>query len=198
MTRPVQNCALLLASLVLAGCANQSYVALLENDDGTTGKVQITTPYGSTLLNSPRQATRIDGPSGETYIATPEKLNKDFGVAMKAAPAKPVTYLLYFDLGGSTLTPESEAEVAKILDAIGTRSVPDVSVIGHTDTVGDDGANEALALERARFVTGLIAAGNKIDPAKIVVESHGKRNLLVPTPDNTEEVRNRRVEVTIR
>jgi outer membrane protein OmpA-like peptidoglycan-associated protein len=31
-----------------------------------------------------------------------------------------------------------------------------------------------------------------------VVESHGKRNLLVPTPDNTEEVRNRRVEVTIR
>jgi len=32
----------------------------------------------------------------------------------------------------------------------------------------------------------------------VVVESHGKRNLLVPTPDETPEPRNRRVEITIR
>lgn len=198
MTHLTRSHALLLASLMLAGCANQSYVALLENDDGTTGKVQITTPQGATLLASPREAARITGPSGETFIATPEKLDKDFGVAIKAAPTKPVTFLLYFEMGGATLTPESEADVAKILDVISARTVPDVSVIGHTDTVGDDAANEALALERAKLVSGLIVAANKIDPARIVVESHGEKNLLVPTPDNTEEVRNRRVEVTIR
>ena len=30
------------------------------------------------------------------------------------------------------------------------------------------------------------------------ITSHGERNLLVPTPDNTAEPRNRRVEVTVR
>jgi outer membrane protein OmpA-like peptidoglycan-associated protein len=32
----------------------------------------------------------------------------------------------------------------------------------------------------------------------ISVESHGEGNLLVRTPDNTAEERNRRVEITIR
>jgi peptidoglycan-associated lipoprotein len=183
---------------LLAGCANPSYVALLDNGDGTTGKVQISTPYGTTQLDKPRQGTRFTGPTGETFEVTQDKLNKDFGAAMAASPKKPVSFLLYFEVGGAKLSAESEADLVKILEEVNTRQVPDISVIGHTDTLGDDAANEKLGLERARFVAELINRDNKIDVAKIAIESHGEKNLLVPTPDNTDEPRNRRVEVTIR
>jgi outer membrane protein OmpA-like peptidoglycan-associated protein len=34
--------------------------------------------------------------------------------------------------------------------------------------------------------------------AVMAIESHGERNLLVPTPDDTAEPGNRRVEITLR
>ena len=189
---------LALIVLAVAGCANPSYVALLDNGDGTTGRVQATTPKGTTLLDKPRQATRFAGPSGESFEISQEKLSKDFGAALAASPKKPVTFLLYFETGGGKLSAESEAHIPKILDEVAARPVPDISVIGHTDTAGDDAANEKLGLERARLVAELIIRNNKMAATKISVESHGEKNPLVPTPDNTNEPRNRRVEVTIR
>jgi outer membrane protein OmpA-like peptidoglycan-associated protein len=57
--------------------------------------------------------------------------------------------------------------------------------------------NEALSLKRAQAVADLIQSkGLRVE--ELTVESHGERNLLVPTPDETPEPRNRRVEVTIR
>jgi len=187
-----------LTGVLVSGCANPSYVALLDNGDGTTGKVQAVTPYGTTQLDKPRQATRFLGPVGETFEISQDKLNKDFGAALAASPKKPVTFLLYFETGGAKLSAESEADLRKILEEVAARPVPDISVIGHTDTAGDDAANEKLGLERALFVAELINRDNKIEAAKIAVGSHGEKNLLVPTPDNTDEPRNRRVEVTIR
>ena len=37
-----------------------------------------------------------------------------------------------------------------------------------------------------------------LDAKLIEIESHGERDLLRKTPDNTAEPRNRRVEITIR
>jgi len=39
---------------------------------------------------------------------------------------------------------------------------------------------------------------NRLHVIHITIESHGEKNPLVPTPDDTEEPRNRRVEVTVR
>ena len=72
-----------------------------------------------------------------------------------------------------------------------------MSVIGHSDTVGKPDLNEALSLKRAQAVAELLKGrGLKVDA--LTVESHGERNLLVPTPDETPEPRNRRVEISIR
>ena len=117
---------------------------------------------------------------------------------LAASPIKPVSFLLYFQVGGAKLTAESEADIGKIAEELGKRPVPDISVIGHTDTAGDDEANEKLGLQRATAIAALISSGTKIEAGKISVESHGEKNLLVPTPDNTNEPRNRRVEVTVR
>jgi outer membrane protein OmpA-like peptidoglycan-associated protein len=54
-----------------------------------------------------------------------------------------------------------------------------------------------LSLKRAQTVADLIRSQG-LHVEALVVESHGKRNLLIPTPDETPEPRNRRVEITIR
>ena len=67
----------------------------------------------------------------------------------------------------------------------------------YTDAKGSDAYNDALSLRRAQRIRAeLIRLG--IDPARIAAEGRGKRELLVPTPDNQAEPRNRRVEVEVR
>jgi peptidoglycan-associated lipoprotein len=173
-----------------------SYVVLLDNDDGSIGKVLLTTPAGTTLLERNRQGANLAGPAGQTYDVSQEKIDRDFGAALAAAPNRP--FLLYFEIGGAKLTAESERLLPQIFDALTLRTAPDVSVIGHTDTAADDATNEKLGLERAKLVAALIMGRISIEASKVAIDSHGEKNLLIATADNTPEPRNRRVEVTIR
>jgi len=75
--------------------------------------------------------------------------------------------------------------------------VPDVLVIGHTDTVGSDQANDALGQQRADIVrAALIRLGVPADDIRAL--SRGKRNLAVPTANGVAEPLNRRVEIIVR
>ena len=205
--RTMARCAgLAAAALALFACASpppappppESYVVLLSESDGSTGKVQLTTRAGVTVLDQNRQGSNFAGPAGQTYAVSQEKIDNDFGSALAATPQQPLTFLLYFEVGGAKLNPDSEAVLPQIFRAINVRAAPDISVVGHTDTMGDDATNERLGLERARLVAALITASSRIDASKVAIESHGEKNLLVPTPDGTSEARNRRVEVTVR
>ncbi len=183
--------------LFLSGCANQSYVVLLPNDDGTIGKVFVTGNKGTTLLEKNQDGVLIDSPAGQSFIVSKDKITKDFGIALAATPEKPLVFLLYFETGGTKLTSESRADIPRIMAEINRRPAPDFSIIGHTDTVGSDDDNVALGLKRARFVAELFD-GAKIARDRINVASHGEKNLLIPTRDNTPEPRNRRVEASVR
>ncbi len=187
----------LLIVLALGGCAAESYVVLVPNDDGSLGKVLVSGRNGATLLEKSREGTLIGGEKGATFIVSEEKIARDFGAALAASPKKPRSFSLYFESGGARLTAQSQAEIPAILDEIASRAAPDVSIIGHTDTVGGDEENTRLGLTRARFVGELIKDA-KIPADRVSLESHGKKNLLVATPDNTAEPLNRRVEVTVR
>jgi outer membrane protein OmpA-like peptidoglycan-associated protein len=75
--------------------------------------------------------------------------------------------------------------------------VPDVLVVGHTDKVGSDAANDLLSRQRAEVVRkALIARG--IAPENVVAVGRGKREPVVPTADGVAEARNRRVEILVR
>ena len=63
--------------------------------------------------------------------------------------------------------------------------------------MGDPRANLALGLKRAISVRDILVEAG-LAPSTIEVTSHGEADLLVKTPDNTPEPRNRRVEITVR
>lgn len=202
MTRILMKTGLaVLVLLFVAGCATapapKSYVVLMDNADGTAGKVSVSGAKGEVLLDKPRTGADLDGSTPTPYAVGEDRIRRDFGEALAARPPLPVSFMLYYRAGGTVLTGESQALIPAILEATRTRPAPDVSVIGHTDTVGNSEANEKLALQRAQSVAETIRkAGLQVQD--LTIASHGERNLLVSTPDNTPEPRNRRVEVTVR
>jgi outer membrane protein OmpA-like peptidoglycan-associated protein len=106
-------------------------------------------------------------------------------------------FTLYFVEGKDEFTDESKRTLDGVLAAIASRPVPDLVVIGHTDTVGSDAFNDTLSRQRAEVVrTSLLARGIAAD--RIAVVGRGKREPIVPTADGVAEPRNRRVEIQVR
>ena len=173
-----------------------SYVVLLPSPDGTVGQVVVEGSRGAQILQQAQLGTTLDG-GDAPFVVSAEQLQRDFGAAMAARPPLPEHFLLYFQMGGSDLAPESRAQLPRIVERARARIALDMSVIGHSDTQGRADANEALALRRAGDVAQQLRRLGLQD-AVLSVESHGERNLLVATPDETPEPRNRRVEITLR
>jgi OmpA-OmpF porin, OOP family len=205
---------LLLSGLVLAGavaCATPTppppppppapradLVVLLPSHDGAVGAVVVQEGGREVVLNT-AYASAKTGPGGrlEPGQATPDDVKSIFADALSAEPPRPVTFILYFIEATDQFTPESQALVDQVLVAIASRPAPELTVAGHTDTVGTVQFNDALSLRRAERVRALLIARG-IAPDSINAIGRGKRELRVPTPDGTPEPRNRRVEITVR
>jgi len=174
-------------------------VLLPDPDTGTTGRVRVFNDYGSVDLSNPREVTRSNGaakPAVATTLSEAEVMRL-FGDALAALPPAPRHFTLYYKFESDELTDESRALVPEVLSAVKALAVPEVVVIGHTDTMGEARANVALGLRRANSVRNLLVEAG-LPESTVEVASHGEADLLIKTPDNTPEPRNRRVEITVR
>ena len=185
------------ACIAATGCASKSYVVLVESPDGSTGAIIVDSGRGGQLVNRKNQGVAMDGWDSTPFDADAAHLQADFAAAREAQPVLPARYQFYFDMGSTSLTAESAGFIPAVLDDVRGRGAAAVSIIGHTDTVGDDAFNEKLGLVRALSIAALLRQTG-LQALELSVVSHGKRNLLVPTEDNVPEPRNRRVEVNIR
>jgi outer membrane protein OmpA-like peptidoglycan-associated protein len=134
---------------------------------------------------------------GAVTVISDADVTRLFAGALAALPPEPKHFTLYFKFESDTLTDESNEKVPEILNAARQLSVPEVVVVGHTDTLGDAKANVALGLKRAMSVRNvLVEAG--VAPVLIEVASHGEADQLIKTGNNVAEPRNRRVEISVR
>ena len=163
------------------------------------GRLVVTTPAGSVELTQARESTLVPGGGapGAVVVLSEDEIQRLFGPALALMPPATQHFNLYFDLGGDQLTSESQAMLAEVTAQVRGRVAIDVTVIGHTDTTGDIASNAALGLRRATLIRDLLIQAG-LDGTVVDVRSHGESDPVVPTPDNTAEARNRRVEVTIR
>jgi hypothetical protein len=174
-------------------------VLLPDPETGVTGRIHVSNGLGAVDLSAPRTAIRVtgDAPPGSLSTMSDDDVQRVFGAALAALPPAPRHFTLQFRFESDTLTAESIAVVPEILQSVKALPVPEVVIVGHTDTMGDRKANVALGLKRANSVREILATAG-LARATIEVASHGEGDLLVKTPDNTPEPRNRRVDITVR
>jgi outer membrane protein OmpA-like peptidoglycan-associated protein len=182
--------------ICLAACSTGT-VVLLPEKNGRDSAVVVRQADKEVVLNQPYAAARQTASGPQAYTSTLQEVQAAFGAALAAQPMRPTQFTLYFIEGKDEFTDESRQIVDSVFSEIAKRPVPDVQVIGHTDAVGNDQYNDALAQQRADTVrTALVRRG--IAPENIVALSRGKREPVVPTPDGVAEPRNRRVEIIVR
>jgi outer membrane protein OmpA-like peptidoglycan-associated protein len=113
-----------------------------------------------------------------------------------AVPPAPRPFEVYFEFDRATLTPDARAVVNQAAQNAKQGQATRIIATGHTDTVGSARYNQALSVRRANAVrAALIEDG--IAPNQIETRGVGKNELAVPTADNVNEPRNRRVEIII-
>lgn len=180
---------------------------LPDAEGGTTGRAAVSGKTPSKATNKPasvelasaRESTLVglNGSATKVAVLSDEEVKQQYGSLLSSLPPAPQHFILYFRFESDELTAESRALVPDILRAVKDRPVPEVVATGHTDTTGTPASNYELGMKRATMVRALLAEAG-LDPASIEVTSHGEAALLVRTPDDTYEPRNRRVEITIR
>ena len=114
-----------------------------------------------------------------------------------AADAPSADLNVLFATGSAELTPQA----VQLLSDLG-RALTDASmgeshflIEGHTDTVGDHAANQSLSERRAAAVVNYLVTRFHIPAERLTAKGVGEDALLVQTPDQTPEPRNRRVHV---
>jgi OmpA-OmpF porin, OOP family len=114
-----------------------------------------------------------------------------------ARPAPAISLNVQFASGSAELTPQATA----VLDQLG-RALTDQTLAayrfrieGHTDTVGTREYNKDLSDRRAATVVDYLANRFHVDRSRVQAIGLGQDGLLVSTPDQTPEPRNRRVQV---
>ncbi|MGA8754549.1 OmpA family protein [Candidatus Deferrimicrobium sp.] len=194
--------------LLAASCAtppkpthttSHDVIVLLPDDQGKTGAIVVSSAGVERRLDRPRQTVTVEAgsPPGLPTLMPGKEVAAIAGPALAALPKPPARFILYFEHDSVDLTVKSKALLQKVIDTIRDRAAVDISVVGHTDTVGKDKYNSVLSLKRARAVASILR-GKGVDPSVLDITSHGKRNPLVPTGDQVPEPRNRRVEITVR
>lgn len=184
----------------LSGCAKQTTVVLLPDPSGKVGQVTVTSDVGSVDITRAQEATVIKGrqstPSAPKVLPD-DIIQRDFSEALASLPEPPVHFILYFQQDSNRLTSASTKNIPKVLATAKKRNSQNISVIGHTDTAGNSAYNMRLSNQRADAIAKILV-DKGIDVQFIKVTSHGENNPLIPTKDNVNEARNRRVEVVVR
>ena len=104
---------------------------------------------------------------------------------------------VFFDFGTAQLSPDAAPAIMEMVKLLSENTVLKVYIVGHTDWIGDAGANQTLSAQRAQAVVdALVNAG--IDKGRLGAAGMG---LFAPRASNATEAGralNRRVELVER
>ena len=113
------------------------------------------------------------------------------------APTAPSSLVLYFGPGSATVRPQ-DVPLLDQASRLYRAGKPIVMIVtGSSDTTGAAAANLRLSEQRANNVLqGLVSRGIPVEKFQVIAK--GQTDPVVPTPPETSEERNRRVEITWR
>jgi outer membrane protein OmpA-like peptidoglycan-associated protein len=185
---------------LLAACSHE-LVVVLPASDGHIGGVVVESGNQKLVLDKPYAAAEPNSGTVKSVVADAKQVDQTFAAALAARPVAPKIYILYFATDSDELSPESLTTLDAVFADFAGRSVAEIVVTGHTDTVGAPEHNDQLSLERANAVAKQFSENFKAHGIKaeaVSTAGRGERELKVPTGDQVAEPQNRRVEITVR
>jgi outer membrane protein OmpA-like peptidoglycan-associated protein len=113
-----------------------------------------------------------------------------------APPPPSKAWMVFFDTNSTTLSQQATMTITEAVNV--AKSMPNarVAVTGYTDTDGSPAYNQQLSIRRADAVKNALVS-NGIAPQAISVNGTGEAGLLIDTPDQTKNEKNRRVQIVV-
>lgn len=133
-------------------------------------------------------------PENVTYL-------KNVRIAKGAVPlydrmmtdGKIITYGITFDVGKSTIKPESMGEINRIVTLMNENPDLNFSVEGHTDNTGSAASNQKLSEQRSEaIVAKLVEMG--IEESRLTAVGKGQNSPIADNNTDEGRAKNRRVE----
>ncbi|WP_413438759.1 OmpA family protein [Sulfuriferula sp. GW1] len=189
----------LVITFFVAGCTAGTTFILMPDETGMVGAITIKTSSDFRVINQAYNPVRITEGSTKitsTHALTEAQVKEEFAHLINAQPSPPASFVIHFATESSALSEKSRLALPRIIASIKARAPAEVTIIGHTDTTGTDNLNNRLAYKRAKAVEDAIK--DSLPPGlTLSIEAYGSKTLLIPTPTNVDEQRNRAVEILI-
>ena len=150
--------------------------------------------FGASPKSASLNGQAQDGGAGDAMAQAEPQTE----VTEKPAPPHTMaeTFLVNFEFNKADITDNGIAIIEGVVHAVKAANVTRLVLTGHADTMGPADYNMKLSVRRAEAVkTALTALGFEADNIRVV--GKGETDLLVPTPDETYEPKNRRVEIVL-
>ena len=114
-----------------------------------------------------------------------------------AASGKYVTTGILFNVNSAEIKPESYGVLKDIANNLKAASGVKVTIVGHTDSDGDDAANLELSKKRAESVKKSLVNDFGIDTSMLETDGKGETEPVSPNDTPQNKANNRRVEFVI-
>ena len=155
------------------------------------------TPQAS---GSPSSGSQSSGTQAAPQASTPRPApsTRTASTAPAAATEAPsVSLSVQFASGSADLTPQARDTLDQLGKALSSSDLAQYRfrIEGHTDTVGSADYNKALSQQRADAVAGYLESKFGVKSDRLQAVGMGEQGLVVHTPPNTPNDKNRRVAV---
>jgi OOP family OmpA-OmpF porin len=197
----------LIAPIIVAPLVFGSVPAFAQGSPSADQIINSLKPSGNLVLGGTR-GIRLTAPSGEAPAPAvhsqaarqQQRVASNRPVSATAPPQAAdlsVSLTVNFATGSADLTPDAIRTLDQLGLALASKDLAGYRfrIEGHTDTVGSREYNQALSERRAAAVIDYVARKYSVDPARLEAVGMGEDGLQVPTPPQTPEPRNRRVQV---
>lgn len=173
-------------------------ITLLPEADGKVGVMIIQGSKGGEVVLDKAYGSSVNDCAKVSYQqSSAAEVNARHKLLTDALPALATYYRVNFEVGTAKVLPESEQAIKALMEDFRKRAAPEVTIIGHTDKLGNPLANQELSKRRALEIKRLLASEGGVNMDDIGTAWRGDLEPLPGTEDKLVEPRNRRVEVKL-
>ena len=101
-----------------------------------------------------------------------------------------------FDTGRSDIKSNFRPILERFAQTLNDNQATTVSIVGHTDSTGNDSINDPLSVDRAARTRDYLAQRG-VSPNRIMIDGRGEHEPIASNDTETGRARNRRVEIYV-